>query len=70
MKQDFSDLTNSASEIVNSVTTSGVLLGVLKDKCRDTGAQFIDNDQNFLFAMDLETRQPSRMTVSIFLLGD
>ena len=62
-KQDSSDLITSASENVSSVTISSVLPDTtgacnerikeinnfLKDKCRDTGARFVDNDQNFLF---------------------
>ena len=63
MKQEFSDLITSASENVSSVTISCVLpdtigtrderikeiSNILKDKCRDTGARFVDNGQNFLF---------------------
>ena len=63
VKQDFSDLITSASENVSSVTISSVLPDTtgarderikeinnfLKDKSRDTGARFVDNDQNFLF---------------------
>ena len=29
------------------------------NKCRDTGAKFVDNEKNSCFAMDLATRQPS-----------
>ena len=63
VKQDFSDLITSASENVSSVTISSVLPDTtgarderikeikkfLKNKSRDTGARFVDNDQNFLF---------------------
>ena len=63
VKQDFSDLITSASENVSNVRINSVLPDTtgtrderikeinnfLKYKCRDTGAQFVDNDQNFLF---------------------
>ena len=63
IKQDFSDLIISASENVSSVTINNILPNTtgahderieeinlyLKSKCRDTGARFVDNDQNFLF---------------------
>ena len=62
VKQDFSELVSSASENVSSVTISSVFsdakeahdertkeIKQIKDKCRDTGARFVDNDQNFLF---------------------
>ena len=63
VKQDFSDLITSVSENVSSVTISSVLPDTtgehderikeinnfLKDKCRDTGVRFVDNDHNFLF---------------------
>ena len=63
VKQDFSDLITSAPENVSSVTISSVLPDTtgtrddrikeinnfLKDKCSDTGARFVDNDNNFLF---------------------
>ena len=62
VKQDFSDLITSASEKVSSVTISSVLPDTtgahdervkeinnfLKDKCRDMGARFVDNE-NFLY---------------------
>ena len=58
VKRDFSDLITSASEKVSSVLpdTTGAhddrveeINNFLKDKCRDTSARFVDNDQNFLF---------------------
>ncbi len=63
VKQDFSDLITNTSEDVSSVTisiflpdTSGTrderikeINNFLKYKFRDTGARFVDNDQNFLF---------------------
>ena len=63
VKQDFRDLIPFASENVSGVTISSVLPettgtrderieernNFLKDKCRDTDAQFVDNDQDFLF---------------------
>ena len=63
VKQDFSDLITSVSENVSSVTISSVLpdtigardgsikeiKNILKDKCRDSGARLVDNDQNYLF---------------------
>ena len=63
VKQDLSDLITSASENVSSVTFCSILTDAtgtrdervkeiknyLKDKYRDTGARFVDNDQNFLF---------------------
>ena len=63
VKQDFSDLITSATEAVEQVTISSVLPSTagtqddkiqeinnfLKNKSRDTGARFVDNDTNFLF---------------------
>ena len=63
VKQDFSDLITSASENVSNVRISSVLPDTtgtrgerineinnfLKDKCRYSGARFVDNGQNFLF---------------------
>ena len=36
-------------DLLIAVQWSEVCNNFLKDKCRDTGARFIDNDQNFLF---------------------
>ena len=62
--QDFSDLITTASEDIKRMTISSVLPSTagsqddkenqqvnsfIINKCRDTGAKFVDNDNNFLF---------------------
>ena len=63
VKQDFSDLITTATEYIKRVTISSVLPSTagaqddniqeinnfIRNKCRDTGAKFVDNDNNFLF---------------------
>ena len=63
VKQDFSGLVITATEDIHRVTISSVLPSTagtqddtikdinnfLRDKCRDTGARFVDNDQHVLF---------------------
>ena len=80
VKQEFSDLITSASENVSNVRISSVLPDTtgtrderineinnfLKDKCRDTGARFVDNDQNFLFR-DVSCDTPAFQNDSVSL---
>ena len=63
LKQDFSDLITTATEDIKRVNISSVLPSTagaqddkiqeikifIRNKCRDTGAKFVDNDNNFLF---------------------
>ena len=63
VKQDFSDLITTATEAIKQATIRNVfpstagtqddkiqeIYSFLKNKCRDTGARFVDNDSNFLF---------------------
>ena len=58
VKQDFSHLNNNASDNVSSVTISSV--------SPDTTGPHV---KGFCTAMDLATRHPSKMMVSIFLLA-
>ena len=63
VKQDFSDLITTATEDIKRVTISSGLPSragaqedniqeinnFIRNKCRDTGAKFVNNDNNFLF---------------------
>ena len=57
VKQDFSDLATTTTEVINRVTISSVLPGLLK------------TTKMSCFAMDLATRQPSRMMAFVFPLS-